>query len=224
MRSSDLLNGIVSDMGRTPFIAAFEGPCCAGKTTQSQGVIHGFGKQRIAYVADYSDFVGGGRNLPPPIPESLEDERQHLGKFLELEAARTAHCGSAPRILIDRSIHTLLAHCYALERITGREYSAVAKPLIEQSSIPFWPQQIFYLDIEQDEVQRRNQGKFPMDSIFINPDFNRGILEYFEGLRHRKPGLVHRLDASRPRDTLRKCISGLLDQAGWRGFDDETDG
>lgn len=184
---------------------ALEGPCCAGKTTLGHGLMGDLAELAPIYVRDYSDYVGGGKNLPPPVPVSLTEERRTLRRFLRIEAARTAHCQSFPErvILIDRSIHTLLAHCYALERITHIRYSQLAKCVLLRSSIPLWPSFMFYLDIPNEVVMHRNRGKFPQDSIFINLDFNIGIREYFEQLAGLPSPHLTWIDATKKPHDLR---------------------
>jgi thymidylate kinase len=164
-----------------PLGVAIEGPCCAGKTTLGTGLLASLSDFRIAYVKDYSDHVGGGRFLPPPVPKSLEEEERALEVFLRLEAERLrapdVHLSNL--MLIDRSVHTLYAHCFALERKTGRLFFEVAANALDGSSVPLRPSFIFYLDTPNDVVKQRNKAKFPPDSIFIDDEFNKGIREYF---------------------------------------------
>jgi thymidylate kinase len=135
-------------------------------------------------VLDYSDVVGGGRNLPPPMPADLHEERQALATFLAIEKHRTTDARSLTTtdgvVMIDRSIHTLLAHCFALTRMTGIDYSTLAQQMIEPSPVPLWPDLIIHLDVDQETIKARNLGKFPRDSIFINPQFNDGLRAYFQ--------------------------------------------
>ena len=144
-----------------------------------------FAERTIAYVRDYSDYVGGGRFLPTATPNSLEEEEEALGELLLIESQRTAHLpttNSNDLILIDRSAHTLLAHCFALEGITGIGYGSLAEDILLRSSVPLWPGTIFYLDITDDAVRERNKGKFGGGSIFVQPKFNAGIRSYFAKL------------------------------------------
>ena len=45
---------------------------------------------------------------------------------------------------------------------------------------------MLYLDLPQDTVQRRNQGKFPPGSIYTDPDFNAAVRAYFRRLAGRE--------------------------------------
>lgn len=162
---------------------AIEGPCCAGKTTLASGLV----KESpfpIAYVRDYSDHVGGGKFLPSPVPASLAEEKLILNRFLTIEADRIACARKATPesdlIIIDRSIHTLLAHCFALRQLLNDDYFDLALSIIRKSEFPLWPERILYLDTPQYAIEHRNDGKFAPDSIFVNADFNAAVRSYFQ--------------------------------------------
>jgi len=59
-----------------------------------------------------------------------------------------------------------------------------------------WPDVIVYLDLPQDAVHERNHGKFPEDSIYIDPAFNAAIRSYLLRLAGREPSRVVWLDAT----------------------------
>ena len=69
-------------------------------------------------------------------------------------------------ILADRSVHTLLANSYALQCMTGTGFLAPSVRLLRSSPIPAWPDLVLYLDVPQDTIHRRNQGRFPPRSIY----------------------------------------------------------
>jgi len=163
---------------------ALEGPCLAGKTTLGCGLISELSGMTVAYVKDYSDHVGGGRFLPPPVPSSLSEEERTLGTFLLIEADRTKDIRTSVSdlVLIDRSVHTLLAHSHALELMTGVAYGTLALQVLTESRVPIWPDLVLYLDIPSHVVNNRNKGKFPLGSIFINSEFNLGLRSYFSNL------------------------------------------
>ena len=207
-------------MSHRPRTVAVEGPCCAGKTTLAHGLAHELSDLAVAYVKDYSDHVGGGRFLPHPVPNSIAEEQRALERFLSIEADRAAEVRSSADqwdvVLIDRSIHTLLAHCHALTHLTGVDYFGLARDAVKRSSIPLWPDLVLYLDVSQDTIDARNRGKFEDSSIFIDPDFNKGIRSYFLQLAGLEQRQVVWLDATRDATMLRWVASEqvrvLLDQ------------
>lgn len=98
--------------------------------------------------------------------------------------------------LLDRSVHTLLAHRYALERVTGLPCYQAAARTLAGLDIPTWPDLVIYLDVPQKIVLDRNKGKFADTSILINPVFNASIRDYFAQLEQQGGTRVAWLDAT----------------------------
>jgi thymidylate kinase len=170
---------------------AVEGPCCAGKTTVIRNLVRDLSGLRTGLrtlcVPCFADWVGGGRHLPRAVPESIGEDQQALATLLQIEADRmaTARMARADRpdqpdlVLMDRSAHTLLAHRYGLQRITGLACFGPATRVLSQSDVPAWPDLVLYLDVTQQTIQDRNRGKFPEDSVFLDARFNTGIRDYW---------------------------------------------
>ena len=171
-------------MTHTTPIVALEGPCLAGKTTLGRRLTVELLPMKVTYIPDHAEQVGGGRNLPAPFPRSLAEERDALHEFLRIEAGRMAPLQStdAELVLVDRSIHTLLAHCAALEHVTGIGYAGLAEGIVARSDAAIWPETVLYLDLPNEEAARRNRGKFPVGSLFTDADFNDGFRSYFSRL------------------------------------------
>lgn len=199
---------------------ALEGPCCAGKTTLGRQLLGALTEATVGYVPDYSDHVGGGRYLPPAMPDSLQAEAQALDELLCIEADRSAGIvATDPDLLIiDRSVHTLAAHCHALQAMTGIAYGELAHRVLAASRIPIWPELVIYLDIPAQTIDQRNRGKFPPGSLFIDPQFNHGIRSYFRELAATKTARIVWLDATQSPPELRELVvppvRGLLQFSG----------
>ncbi len=203
--------------GQPPTIA-IEGPCCAGKTTLAHGLVEESFALSIAYVRDYSDHVGGGKFLPPPVPTSPVEEELILNRFLAIETDRAAYARmTAPEpdlIIIDRSVHTLLAHCFALRRLLNDDYFGLAQRVIGESTVPLWPDHILYLDVPQCVIEARNGGKFAPDSIFIDAGFNAGVRSYFQQVAEVPGPRVVWLDATVDATMVRALAAAQLRR--WR--------
>ena len=159
---------------------AIEGPVCAGKTTLSDNLVRAYSEHRLCVIPDYSDFVGGGRNLPNPLPANTEDELDALDRFRQLERDRFEQYSRATQIcVIDRSIHTLLAHCIGVEFHCGRSWFDPALQRLQAADEMVWPDLIIYLDIPLSTILERNRGKFPDTSLFTDERFNAGFRDYF---------------------------------------------
>lgn len=175
---------------------AIEGPCCAGKTTLSHALLTRLTGCTVTAVRCYADHVGGGRFLPRPVPETVDEDQDAVHALLEVETDRvaSARTDTSDLVLMDRSVYTLLAHRHALERVTGLRCSTAAECIITRSHAPVWPDLVLYLDIGQQTILDRNRGKFPPDSIFINPTFNNAIHDFYA--RARDQARIVWLDAT----------------------------
>jgi thymidylate kinase len=192
----------------TTRFVAIEGPCCAGKTTLARALVDGFVELAVTDVRCYADHVGGGRFLPPAVPTSLTEDRAGLDELLAIEADRLAVACSSQfdLVILDRSVHTLLSHRYAVERLTGLPCYEAAVRMLSLSAVPCWPDLVVFLDVPQRAVDDRNQGKFPADSIFIDARFNAGIRGYYESLAAQDD---HRSSGSTPNSTVASCATSL---------------
>jgi thymidylate kinase len=184
-------------MTAKPYIVALEGPCCAGKTTLGRLLIQELRELAVTFVPCYADHAGGGRYLPRQEADTVTEREQALRQLLPIEAGRIAQVPQQCDVLLeDRSVHTLLAHSYALQRKTGTDFLAPSERLLHSSPVPAWPGLVLYLDLPQGAVQQRNPGKFPPGSIYTDPDFNAAVRAYFRRLAVRKTPQVAWLDAT----------------------------
>ena len=188
----------------TARLVAIEGPCCAGKTTLANALMDALADLKVAYVPCFADHVGGGRFLPRPVPESLAEDSAALEALLAIEADRlaTVRTGRFDLALLDRSVHTLLAHRFAIDQLTGLGCYTSAAEALRLSSEPGWPEVVVYLDVPQRAVGHRNRGKFPSESIFIDARFNAGIRGYYESLAAQGDQAIAWLDAELDGGTL----------------------
>lgn len=193
---------------------AVEGPCCAGKTTLSQGLLAALTGNTICHVACFADHVGGGRFLPRPVPASVSEDQQALQELLAVEADRmsTARTAACHLVLMDRSVHTLLAHRYALDRVTGLACFGPAERVIARSTAPAWPDLVLYLDVTQQVILDRNRRKFPPASIFVDAQFNSGIRGYFARVVERKEADIVWLDGTLDPGKLVSIAEGRIRQ------------
>ncbi|HEV2374109.1 MAG TPA: hypothetical protein VGS19_18380 [Streptosporangiaceae bacterium] len=184
-------------MTSQPYVVTLEGPCCAGKTTLGRRLLQELDGLKAAFAPCYADYAGGRRFLPRQEARSVREREQALLQLLDLEAGRLADLPSdSDAIIADRSVHTLLAHSYALEQMTGIRLFAPSVRLLHESLIPAWPDLVVYLDLPQDAVGERNHGKFPAGSIYTDPAFNTSVRAYFSRLAGQKTPHVMWLDAT----------------------------
>jgi thymidylate kinase len=184
-------------MTSRPLVTALEGPCCAGKTTLSRLLVRELRDLAVALVPCYADHAGGGRFLPRQEAVSVAEREQALQQLLLVEAGRLARVPEGCDVILeDRSVHTLLANSYALQRKTGTDFLSLSQRLLRSSPVPAWPDLVLYLDLPQEAVPGRNPGKFPPGSIYTDPDFNAAVRAYFRRLADGNTPRVAWLDAT----------------------------
>lgn len=203
-------------MTAQPCIRALEGPCCAGKTTLGHLLIQELRDLAVTFVPCYADHAGGGQFLPCQEAETVAEREQALHQLLLVEAGRLAQVPQACKIILeDRSVHTLLAHSYALQRKTGTGFVAPSARLLYSSLVPAWPGLVLYLDLPQDAMPERNPGKFPPGSIYTDPDFNAAVRAYFRRLAGRKTPHVAWLDATlEPAELAQLAVARIRRETG----------
>jgi thymidylate kinase len=201
-------------MSRQPYVAALEGPCLAGKTTLARALVNVLPGRAVAFAPCYADFAGGGRFLPRQEAESIAERESALRQLLAIEAARRGALPSGSDLIVaDRSAHTLLANSSALEQMTGIGFLEPPERLLRASPIPAWPDLVIYLDLPQEAVRERNNGKFPGGSTYIDAGFNAGIRAYFAWLAGQESPRLAWLDATLDPAELTRQASALLRQA-----------
>jgi thymidylate kinase len=184
-------------MTARPCVVALEGPCCAGKTTLARLLRPELHELTVTVVPCYADHAGGGRFLPRQEAATVAEREQALRQLLIIEAGRVARVAEGCDVVLqDRSVYTLLAHSYALQRMTGTGFLTPSERLLHSSPVPAWPDLVLYLDLPQHAVHDRNQGKFPPGSIYTDQMFNAAIRAYFLRLAGRKTPRVAWLDAT----------------------------
>lgn len=159
---------------------------------------------RTHHVRDYSDYVGGGRHLPPPVPGTAAEEREALKRFVVLERQRTqnALADDIELVIIDRSLHTLIAHCTGIERHVDYNCARLAQETLLEADLQFWPDLIIYLDAAVNVINARNSGKFPTGSIFMDEEYNLGFRSYFEEVKSSGRPHFAWIDGSLSRDDV----------------------
>jgi len=198
--------------GRPP-LTALEGPCCAGKTTLGHLLLRNLHGLTVAFVECYADHAGGGRFLPRQEARSVAEREQALRELLRVEESRLARLPSGSDVVLaDRSVHTLLAHSYALERMTGLGVFEPSVRLLRASPPAVWPELVIYLDLPQQAVEGRNNGKFPPGSIYTDPTFNAAIRSYFLRLAGQNAPRLAWLDATLDLPELARLAEAQLRQ------------
>ena len=173
-------------------IIALEGPSYSGKSTLAQGLKRELQSQyKVAILHDYVVAAGGSERIPYTPAKTPEEEIEALKFFLDLDQHRwmkgLSKCKNPKIVLIDRSVHTLLAHRFALTQTTELSvFSRSCQIALEHSGV-IWPQRVFYIDITQEGLNARYRKYRPGSrrkcqkhvEIFQDPNYNEAFRGYF---------------------------------------------
>ena len=202
------------------FVIALEGCSHAGKTTLIKNL-----KKRLNSIIplpDYVTYAGGDDKVPRAPAESVEEELQSLNFFLNLDERRWVEKienESQPELVIaDRSFHTLLAHRFAIENLTGMNVFDMCCEIAGNKPKILHPDLIFYLDTPQESLNQRYKiriSSVPVDGhtknynltekmklIFNKSEYNELFRKYFlPQLRYGATPIIV-LDGSLPADEV----------------------
>jgi thymidylate kinase len=189
-------------------IVALEGPAHAGKSTLARNLKNSLPLKSILVLPDYVEFAGGPQALPGSPLDSIQEELAAFRTLLDLDRRRiSTGLSSIPEpdlIIMDRSVHTFLAHRFSLSRLSGI-------PIFEQcweiavSEVTSWPSVILYIDVPQTVLNSRyprRSGELP---ILRNELFNEGFHSYFVSGQINAATPVFILDGNQSEDELRQA-------------------
>jgi thymidylate kinase len=170
------------------FIVALEGPSYSGKTTLSRQLVARFGKSRTLVCPDYVEVAGGCDEVPRAPRRSVLGEFLSLRFFLNLDRRRweqsLREASGHTLVILDRSLHTLLAHTFAIEMVYEKPIFERALKIVAKEP-RIIPHQVLYLDAPQEELERRAEVRANRSArLFRDRDYNAAFREYFvPGLR-----------------------------------------
>ncbi|MCX5078945.1 hypothetical protein OG321_41835 [Streptomyces sp. NBC_00424] len=166
-------------------IVAFEGASYGGKSSTIKRLrgMRGIGPH--AFVsACYVDHIDRREDIPPARTGSAAEQVAAFDKFMQIEAARVTAVteSTADLIILDRSVDTLLAHAYALDKLYG--YNVQARLRACLATLPHLkPDHTIYLDVPPETLHLRRKiiGHAAAESDYFlhNPAFLDHARAYF---------------------------------------------
>ena len=204
-------------------IVTIEGPSHAGKSTLLAQIERVLRRHDIKYLPDYVDAAGGPLRVPDT-PGTGIDEIQGLLFFLQVEVNRLGTVQqemTLPSVcFLDRSVHTLLAHRYAVQTMRSVKCYDLALRIVSELCPSFYPGHIFYLDTPEEILAHRREERIKSASsevathlsglIFDDPEYNVNFRRYFDKTfdGHEQ---FHLLDGSKTLDVLVERVRCCLD-------------
>src|SRR5215204_242294 len=100
-------------------IVALEGPSFAGKTSTMSALQPLLGSLTVVSYDCYVDEIASD-NVPPAYTRSAAEQLSAFELCMQIEATRVVdlrdRANGVDLVILDRSVDTLLAHAYALDR------------------------------------------------------------------------------------------------------------
>jgi thymidylate kinase len=193
---------------------AIEAPSDSGKSTLAKGLERRLANRGATLLSCYVEVAGGDANVPAARAETAEEQRAQLRGFLEIEAARARqeHAVGRRIVILDRSVHSLLAHAYAEERSGGPAAFDSCRSIVLQAADVIWPDLVLLLDVSEENRRARmkpgDEGKW-----FTDPDFNRMFSEYFTADRGVPMKRVVTVDGNGSREDLVEEALAVVEDA-----------
>lgn len=165
-------------------IVALEGPSFSGKTTLLLYLKSQLGCElTVASNRCYVAEITQSDQIPLAHTRSTNDQLSAFRLFMNIEAKRVQRLNQfdhdADILLLDRSVDTLLAHAYTLDRLLGYDAYQQARALL-RCMVHLVPHETIYLDAGPETLQtRRELLEAPFDSFLIDPAFVARFREYF---------------------------------------------
>jgi thymidylate kinase len=193
---------------------ALEGPCCSGKTTLASILRSQLGYDQTVVFPDYVDAAGGIDNVPAPSAQTVEDELASLRFFLALDLDRWRRgfldCTNPLFVILDRSVHTLLAHRYACEQISSMPVFEVSCQITGATNHRLFPEIVLYLDVPQRALDERYKQRGQLPSLFTDVNYNRNFRSYFVPELKVNRGKLSMLDGTLPTNDLAATANHII--------------
>lgn len=192
-------------------IVGLEGTSFTGKSTLASALSAAFEPREAIIIPCYSECSSQDR--PPAVPSSTEEQLAAVQYYLDIERQRheaaTAALDSGRVVIADRTVHTLLAHTFALDRLYnydafGRADALVATAVHIQSTV------VFHLRASSTTLAGRAIGRPGFPDLYYDEAFVGAFDEYFNTLADER--CVH-LDAETPVDDLVAVVTTALAEA-----------
>lgn len=140
----------------------------------------------------------------------------HLMAIERRRARLLADSRAVDVVLLDRTVHTILAHSYVLEREVGVPMLEESRRWIVRSGAPIDTDALLLLHVPHAVAIRRNRGKFPEGEWLMQAAYQQMFCDYFFE-QSNTMRYFQQLDAAQPMHTLGlralDVIRGWLDQS-----------
>jgi thymidylate kinase len=197
-----------------------EGTALAGKTTLIKHLRECM-PSRIVVAPEYMHFAFEGSLIPSIKPTSPSEQKRALQYFAHIEQCRLilAEAQAAPDsiILLDRTVETLMAHVYALEKWPPNFLEECWSVLEEKTKGIPQPSFTLLLTASPEVIRARGLTLRDRPELFSDMRFISRFQEYFQPENRKAHWTCLTVDASQEvTKVLSFCLS-KLEEICWSG-------
>jgi dTMP kinase len=166
-------------------IIGLEGVSCTGKTTLARALAARLDDTSV--VPCYYHAAPDPSVIPSPKVSSEADQLNALAVHLRIEELRVRRAREAMergcRVVLDRTVDTLLAHLRAVGEMNGLDANTRARTLVAQQigqGLAAVPDVTLLMCTKHDVVAERARARVGMLSLYYDPVFTRGFHTHFQ--------------------------------------------
>ncbi len=188
-------------------IYAIEGIVHSGKSSLLNRLSRLSTFKNFEFVQEYSEFVGG-KNFPG-FPKNSLGALKANEFFGELEEKRfLGITGLTDKVMLDRSLFSVLAYHYATERISRGEIKCFDQSIdfFQKFYGMFFPNVCIHLVISFEEMMRRHKSDGYYEPKIMMREFNKYLLDFYEWAPSIFPNTeFHKIDGTKkPEEIIRE--------------------
>ncbi|MGH3391171.1 MAG: hypothetical protein ACRDOO_20065 [Actinomadura sp.] len=166
-------------------IIGIEGVSCTGKTTLARALAVRLADTSV--VPCYYHAAPDPSVLPSPKVSSETEQIDALAIHLEIELLRLRRVQAAVargcRVVLDRTVDTLLAHLRAVGEMNGLNANTRARDLVEQQvdqGLAVRPDMTLLLRADHEVLAERARTRVGMPTLYYDPAFTSGFDAHFQ--------------------------------------------
>jgi thymidylate kinase len=193
-------------------IIGIEGVSCTGKTTLARALAVRLADTSV--VPCYYHAAPDPSALPSLEVSSEAEQIGALVAHLEIELLRVRRVQAAVargcRVVLDRTVDTLLAHLRAVGTMTGLDANAQARALVKHQidqGLAVVPEVTLLLTADHKVLAERAHTRVGMPTLYYDPVFSRGFNSHFQD---PVTPVAMTVNAGRPADQVLEHALGLL--------------
>lgn len=194
---------------------SLEGTSFAGKTSVSRE-LESSNPDRYKLIDEYVVYAGGAEKFPAFPPKNKEEALKNLEFFMNLERKRhedmEQYKGRPYVMVMDRSVISLLGFRYVQKYFTGIDIFEETKAVLKQEK-DLAPDFVIYLTASDQAIkQRRESSQRAVGELFVDPEFNKHLRNFFDWLIQHQEYPIVTVDTEKPFEQVKAEVTAIADE------------